>query len=82
MTVPSRPKLPIYVGRDAEVEITNQIIMAKTKTREKHQKESQNSPKKIGLILLLFCSKELQKKFFKNIFETKYKAQLAGPKIT
>ena len=34
MTIPaaSTPKTPIYVGRDANGEITNHIIMAKTKT--------------------------------------------------
>ena len=32
---PDRPKIPIDVGRNAEGEITNHIIMAKTKNEEK-----------------------------------------------
>ena len=32
---PSRPKIPILVGRDADGEITNHIIMARNKTEER-----------------------------------------------
>ena len=32
ISAPSRPKIPIYVGRDADREITNHIIMARNKT--------------------------------------------------
>ena len=39
-------KIPIYVGRDAEGEITNHIIMAKTKNEGKQSGESTKSPKK------------------------------------
>ena len=37
ITAPSRPKIPIHVGRDADGEITDHIIKAKTKTDEIHQ---------------------------------------------
>ena len=46
ISAPSRPKIPIYVGRDAEGDITNHMVMAKTKLEEKHLAEDQNSPKK------------------------------------
>ena len=39
VSAPERPKIPIYVGRDAEGEITNHIIMAKTKNEEKQTGE-------------------------------------------
>ena len=45
VSAPNRPKIPIYVGRDAEGEITNHVIMAKTKTEEKQLNESTKSPK-------------------------------------
>ena len=40
---PDRPKIPIYVGLDAEGEITNHIIMSKTKNEEKQAGESTQS---------------------------------------
>ena len=46
ISAPDRPKIPIYVGRDAEGEITNHIVMAKTKTEEKQSGENTKSPKK------------------------------------
>ena len=40
ISAPDRPKIPFYVGRDADGEITNNIIMAKTKNEEKQPGES------------------------------------------
>ena len=33
ISAPSRPKTPVHVGRDADGEITNHIIVAKPKTK-------------------------------------------------
>ena len=46
ISAPNKPKIPIYVGRDADGEITNHIIMAKTKAEEKQANEGPKSPKK------------------------------------
>ena len=56
---PNRPKLTeIYVGRDAEGDITNHIIMAETKGEEKHIAEGPRPPKeKIGWILSILLKK-------------------------
>ena len=43
---PDRQKLPIYVGRDAEREITNHFIIAKTKNEDKQTGKNTMSPKK------------------------------------
>ena len=43
---PTRPKIPINVGRDAEGVITNHMVMAKTKAEEKQHTENQKSPMK------------------------------------
>ena len=43
---PKRPKIPIYVGRDADGEITNHIVMARTKAGEKQTVEGTKSSKK------------------------------------
>ena len=45
-SAPNRPKIPLYVGRDANGDITNHIVMARTKTEEKHLPERPKSPKK------------------------------------
>ena len=50
ISAPSRLKLPIYVGRDAEGDITNHMVLAKTKLEEKHPAEGQKSPKKKHLV--------------------------------
>ena len=34
ISAPNRPKIPIYVRRDADGEITNHMVMARTKTEE------------------------------------------------
>ena len=46
VSAPNRPKIPIYVGRDADGDITNHIIMAKTNTEEKHLADGPKLPKK------------------------------------
>ena len=46
ISAPNKPKIPIYVGRDADGEITNHIIIAKTKAEEKQANEGPKSPKK------------------------------------
>ena len=43
---PNKPKLPFYVGRDADGEITNHMVMSRTKTEEKQVNEGPESPKK------------------------------------
>ena len=45
-SAPKKPKIPFYVGRDADGEITNHMVMAKTKTEEKQANEGQKSPRK------------------------------------
>ena len=63
VSAPDRPKIPIYVGRDAEGEITNHIIMAKTKNEEKQTGEKIKSTKKnIRLDILFHFRKELKQK--------------------
>ena len=42
----NKPKIPIYVGRDAEGEVTNHMVMARTKTEERQLASQMKSPKK------------------------------------
>ena len=54
ISAPSRPKKPIDVGRDADGEITNYIIMARIKTEEKQLNEWPMSSKKKNLVRYFF----------------------------
>ena len=53
-SAPDRPKIPIYLGRNAEGEITSYTIMAKTKNEEKQTGENTKSTKKKNLIIYSF----------------------------
>ena len=46
----NKPKIPIYVGRNADGEITNYMVMAKIKTEEKQANERPKSPNKKNLV--------------------------------
>ena len=46
ISAPNRPKIPIYVGRDTDGEITNHMVMARTKTEERQLAAETKSPKK------------------------------------
>ena len=63
-SAPTRPKIPIYVGRDAGGEITNHMVMARTKSEEKQLTERQKSLKKKNLVRypFKFVEKKLQQK--------------------
>ena len=74
ISVPNKPKLPIFVGSDAVGEITNHMVMTKTKTGEKPTKEGQKSPKTKASVRYLFIfvvishtKKSLEGKFQKKI---------------
>ena len=68
ISAPIRPKIPIYVGRDGEGEITNHIIMARNKTEERNlEKDGPKSPKKKNSVGYPFKFRE------KANFKRKYK---------
>ena len=46
ISAPIRTKTPIYVGRGADGRITNHIVKARAKAKEKQQSGGQKSPKK------------------------------------
>ena len=46
ISAPNRPKIPIYVGRDTDGEITNHMVMARTKSKERQLAAETKLPKK------------------------------------
>ena len=83
-SAPNRPKIPICVGRDAEGEITNHVIMARTKTELKHLKEGPKSPKKKNSIIypFSFVEKNYNKNSLEGIFRNKIQTAMSGTEST
>ena len=75
---------PIYVCRDAEGEITNHIIKAKTKTEKKHQSEGQKLPKRNNSVRYPFCFVEMSynKKPLGEKFQNKIQIAVSGTEST
>ena len=85
ISAPTGPKIPIYVGRDTEGEITNHMVMAKTNAEEKQLTENQKKNlqrRKIRLdIHSNLLKKNTTKNHWKGDYKIKYKPQLAEPKV-
>ena len=80
---PNRPKSPIYVGRDAEGEITNHIIMAKTKNEEKQTSDNTKSRKKLSVRYpFSFVEKNYDKKSLEGKFQNTIQTAISGIKST
>ena len=84
ISAPNKPKIPIYVGRDADGEITNHIIMAKTKAEEKQANEGPKSPKKKNSVSypFKFVEKNHNKKSLEGRFQKKIQTAIDGTENT
>ena len=84
ISAPTRPKIPIYVGRDADGEITNHMVMAKTKAEEKQLTENQKSPKKKSSVRypFKFVEKNYNKKSLEGRFQNKIQTAVSGTEST
>ena len=69
ISAPTRPKVLIYAGRDADGEITDNIVMARTKAEEKQAIEGVKSPKKKSSVSYPF--KTVEKNHNKKSLEKK-----------
>ena len=83
ISAPNKPKIPIYVGRDADGGILNHLVMARTKTQERQLHEGQKSPKRKNSVRnpFYFVEKTTTKNHLKEDFKRKFKTQLTEPKI-
>ena len=50
---PNKLKVPIYVGSDADGEITNHVVLARTKMKKKQASEGLKSPQKKAWLEML-----------------------------
>ena len=83
ISAPIRPKIPIYVGRDGDGEITNHIIMARNKTEEKNLAEGPKSLKKKNSVSypFIFRDKNHNKKSLEGKFQ-KIQTAISGTETT
>ena len=81
---PDKPQIPIYVGRDAEGEITNHIVMANTNTEGKQSGENAKSPKKKNSVRypFSFVEKNHNKNFLERRFQNKIQTAISGTENT
>ena len=84
VSAPERPKIPIYLGLYAEGEITNHIIMAKTKNEEKQTSKNIKSPKKKNSVRypFPFVEKNCNKKSLEGRFQNKIQTTISGTEST
>ena len=84
ISAPIKPKIPNYVGRDDDGEITNNIIMAKTKAEEKQANEGPKSPKKKSSVRypFQFVEKNHNKKTLEGRFQKKIQTAIDGTENT
>ena len=81
---PNRPKIPIYVGREADGEITNHMVMARTKTEERQLASESKSLKKRSSVRypFKFLEKRHNRKFLEGRFQSKIQTAVSGTENT
>ena len=81
---PNKPKMTMYVGQDAEGEITNHMVMARTKTEERQLASEAKSPKKKIPVRypFNFVEKRHNRKPLEGMFQSKIQTAISGTKNT
>ena len=84
VSAPNRPKIPIYVGRDADGEITNHMVMTRTKTEERQLASESKSPKKRSSVRypFKFLEKRHNRKSVEGRFQSKIQTAVSGTENT
>ena len=84
VSAPNRPKIPMYVGRDADGEITNHMVMARTKTEERQLASESKSPKKRSSVRypFKFLEKRHNRKSLEGRFQSKIQTAVSGTENT
>ena len=81
---PNKLKIPIKVGRDTEGEITNHMVMARTKIKERQLASETKSPKKKIPVRypFNFVEKRHIRKSLEGRFQSKIQTALSGTENT
>ena len=76
ISAPNRPKIPINVGRDADGEITNHMVMARTKTEERQLAAETKSPKKKKRSSVRYPFKFFEKRHNRKSLEGRFQPKI------
>ena len=84
VSAPKRPKIPIYVGRDADGEITYHMVMARTKTEERQLASESKSPKKRNSVRYpyKFVEKRHNRRSLEGRIQSKIQTAVSGTENT
>ena len=84
VSAPNQPKIPIYVGTDADGEITNHMVMARTKTEERQLASESKSPKKRNPVRypFKFLEKRHNQKSLEGRFQSKIQTEISRTENT
>ena len=84
ISAPNRPKIPIYVRRDADGEITNHMVMARTKTEERQLASESKSTKKRNPVRypFKFLEERHKRKSLENRLQSKMETAISGTENT
>ena len=84
ISAPNCPKIPVYVGRDADGEITNHMVIARTKTEERQLAAETESPKKRNSVRYSFefLEKRYYRKSLEGRFQSKIQTAISGTENT
>ena len=77
-----RPKIPIYVTRNGDGEVSNHIVMARTKAEEKAQAEKSPKKNSVGNYPFQFFEKNHNKKSLEGRFQKHLKTAVKGTEHT
>ena len=75
-----KPKIPIYVSRDEEGDVTNYLVMAKTKAEEKAVDKQPKKKNSVSKYPFIFVEKNYKRKSLEGRFQKKI--QTANPNRT
>ena len=84
VSAPNRPKIPICVGRDADGEITNHMVMTRTKTGKRQLASDSKSQKKRNPVRyhFKFVGKRHNRKALEGSFQSEIQTAISGTENT
>ena len=78
ISVQHKPKVPIFRGRDADGEMTNHMVMARTNVEDRQNEGSESKLNNFSLIFFSVCRKEHNKKSPEERFQNQIQTAIGG----
>ena len=77
-----KPKIPIYVSRNEEGDVTNYLVMAKTKAEEKAVDKQPKKKNSVSEFPFKFVEKKYNRKSLEGKFQTEIQTAISGTEHT